>query len=72
MVATGGGREEYAGPERRHDGGDRKTHRVATVGSIRNRRKKISAPVRYMRGVFARARTRTENGHRVRFDEKPQ
>lgn len=59
MVATGGGREEYAGPERRHDGGDRKTHRAATVGSIRKRRQEIIASVRCVRAFFARARAQT-------------
>lgn len=59
MVATGGGREEYAGPERRHDGGDRKTHRAATVGSIRKRRQEIIASVRCVR-AFSRARARAQ------------
>ena len=59
MVATGGGREEYAGPERRHDGGDRKTHRAATVGSIRKRHQEIFPTVRCVRGIFARARAQT-------------
>ncbi len=51
MVATGGGREEYAGPERRPYGGNRKTHRAATVHSIGNRERNVCAPVRYMRTI---------------------
>jgi hypothetical protein len=58
MVATGGGgkvRRPGAAPT----AGNRKTHRAATVGSIRKRRQEIFHTVRCVRGIFARARAQT-------------
>ena len=47
-----------AGPARRHGGGNRETHRAATVHSIGNRERNVCASVRCVRAFFARARAR--------------